>query len=153
MSLKQAWGNACWYLFHTLAYKLKDDRVDLVPQILANIRYVCANLPCPDCSAHAIETMKTLRHDRIKTKDALIQVLHQFHNVVNKKTGQAFFTRQEHDEKYDKARTDAICSNFIRVMQSRFPTNERGIVNDLQRKIMVKHIHDFITKERSAFND
>ena len=153
MSLKQAWGNACWYLFHTLAFKLKEERMDLVPHILSKIRYICANLPCPDCSEHAIETMKTLRDNMVRDKEALVQVLHQFHNVVNKRTGEPYFTREQHDEKYSKAKTDAIVINFIRVMQSRFPTNERGIVNDLQRKIMVKNVSEFISRERAAFDD
>ena len=35
------WGNATWYLFHTLAYKLKDDKSSEIPLLLAYITNIC----------------------------------------------------------------------------------------------------------------
>ena len=32
--IKKQWGNACWYLFHTLAYKLKEEHTNEIHNIL-----------------------------------------------------------------------------------------------------------------------
>ena len=34
MSTKKEWGNACWYLFHTLAVKLKKEEEKEIPELL-----------------------------------------------------------------------------------------------------------------------
>lgn len=152
MSMKQLWGNACWYLFHTLAYKLKEEHHKLIPEILSKITYISKNLPCPECSEHAINRLSNLRFDLVTSKEHLITVLLDFHNSVNKRTGKSHFTREEYDTKYNLANFNAIVTHFIKVMNMRFPTNERGIANELQRRIMVKNITEFIVANRHLFN-
>lgn len=152
MSMKQLWGNACWYLFHTLAYKLKEEHQKLIPEILSKIIYISKNLPCPECSEHAVYTLSKLRHNLVTSREDLIKVLLQFHNSVNKRTDKPDFTREEYDTKYDSADFDAIVIHFIKVMNLRFPTNEKGIANELQRRIMVKNITNFISAHRESFN-
>ena len=151
MSLVQLWGNSCWYLFHTLAYKLKEEHNGLIPKILEKIMYICKNLPCPDCSEHAVMTLSRLNRHLVITKEDLIKVLLQFHNNVNKRRNVVEFTREEYNDKYNSANFDAIAINFFKVMTSRFPTNERGMANELQRRIMVNNIANFIKDNRHAF--
>ena len=57
MSKKQ-WGNATWYLFHTLAEKLKPeyDNPSEIRALYAQIKNICQNLPCEDCKNHATRT-------------------------------------------------------------------------------------------------
>jgi len=153
MSLKQVWGNSCWYLFHSLAFKLKNDDANLIRNILINIMYICRNLPCPECSQHAVETLSSLNIRLVRTREALITVLLQFHNSVNKRTHKPQFSREEYNEKYSTSNFDAIVVYFIRAMNLKYPTNERGMSNELQRKIMVKSITEFITNNRDSFNN
>jgi len=153
MSLKQLWGNSCWYLFHTLAFKLKYDDANLIQDIINNIKYVCRNLPCPECSEHAVRTLSLLNVSLIKTREALITILLQFHNSVNKRTNKLEFTRKEYDEKYNLSNFDAIIIHFMKAMNLRYPTNERGMSNELQRRIMVKNVIEFIKKNRDSFNN
>ena len=152
MSLIEKWGNACWFLFHTLAVKLKPERTDLVPKILSLVINVCKNLPCPDCSQHATATLNSLRCNQIKTRDQLMLVLWQFHNMVNKRRKVEFFSIDEYNKKYSNALFDPIVSNFIRVMKGKFPTNERGMLNSMQRSIMVDDVESFVSNNRQGFN-
>ena len=152
MSMKQLWGNACWYLFHTLAFKLKKEHDNLIPQILTKIIYISKNLPCPDCAEHASNTLSNLRFNLVTSREGLITVLLQFHNSVNRRTDKPDFTREEYDTKYNLANLDAIVIHFIKVMNMRFPTNEQGVANELQRRIMVKDVADFIGRHRDSFN-
>ena len=152
MSLIEKWGNACWFLFHTLAVKLKPERTDLVPKILSLVINVCKNLPCPDCSQHATATLNSLRCNQIKTRDQLMLVLWQFHNMVNKRRKVEFFSIDEYNKKYSNALFDPIVSNFIRVMKGKFPTNERGMLNSMQRSIMVDDVDSFVSNNRQGFN-
>ena len=153
MSLKQVWGNACWYLFHTLAFKLKHNDANLIRDIIVKIMYICKNLPCPECSQHAVETLSKLNINLVRTREALITVLLQFHNSVNRRTKKPEFSRKEYDEKYNKSNFDAIVIHFIKAMNLRYPTNERGMANELQRRIMTNNITEFITKNRHSFNN
>ena len=152
MSLIEKWGNACWFLFHTLAVKLKPERTDLVPKILSLVINVCKNLPCPDCSQHATATLNSLRYNQIKTRDQLMLVLWQFHNMVNKRRKVEFFSLDEYNKKYSNALFDPIVSNFIRVMKGKFPTNERGMLHSMQRSIMVDDVASFVSNNRQGFN-
>ncbi len=152
MSLKQLWGNACWYLFHTLAYKLKEGEEHLIPNILQNIKNVCRNLPCPDCSEHAIKTLSHLRCDLIRRREDLIEVLRQFHNSVNKRIKEPQFSREEHDIKYESAVFDKIVANFLHVMSLNFPSNERAMIYTMQRKRMLNDVASFINQNRDSFN-
>ena len=36
MTTKQEWGNACWYLFHSLSFKLKDGQDHIVGEMMAD---------------------------------------------------------------------------------------------------------------------
>ena len=83
MSSKKEWGNACWYLFHTLAYKLKEEYNSEVSNLLNHIISICGNLPCPDCSKHATETLQRVNKGAVNNKESLINVLFQFHNMVS----------------------------------------------------------------------
>ena len=55
---KKDWGNAVWFLFHTLAFKLKDEYISELPNLVSHIFIICNNLPCPNCKSHAVEIMK-----------------------------------------------------------------------------------------------
>ena len=80
------WGAPTWYMFHTLAEKVKEDCFGALRRELLNVIFtICANLPCPDCASHASEYMRGINFNAIKTKQNLKDLFFNFHNVVNEK--------------------------------------------------------------------
>jgi len=111
---KMKWGEPTWYLFHTLSYKIKEEHFKKVRvELLNNIYSICANLPCPMCAEHASSYLKTINFYNIQTKQDLIMMLFNFHNVVNKKKNLPLFQFENFEEKYSKAVTKNIIYNFL----------------------------------------
>ena len=55
------WGPCTWYLFHTLAEKVKDEQfLKLKNGFISIIKRICSNLPCPECAEHAQHKLKSL---------------------------------------------------------------------------------------------
>ncbi len=108
------WGEPTWFLFHTLAQKIKESDFQMIRKDLINIIYtICSNLPCPDCAKHATEYMNNINFNAIQTKEQLKDMLFVFHNTVNSRKGFPIFPREELDLKYSKANTINIIKNFI----------------------------------------
>ena len=110
---KMKWGEPTWFLFHTLAYKVKDEYFQKLRVELMDIIYsICANLPCPMCSGHAVDYLKSNNYYMIRSKQDLINMLFKFHNEVNKKKGFSIFPYEELEAKYSSAVTKNIIFNF-----------------------------------------
>ena len=151
MSSKKQWGNACWYLFHTLAFKLKKEHEKEVHNILNHIIAICSNLPCPDCSEHAIQTLNRLNKNAINSKESLINAIFQFHNIVNRHTGKSQFSRKEHDELYARASFYPIYNNFWTVMLLN-AKGERAMIYNLARKNALLSFDKYIKQNVHIFN-
>ena len=88
------WGGITWVFLHTLSYKIHPEHYLLIKQIVwHHIKQLCSNLPCPECAKHATQYLKTMAVP--ETKERLIQVLVDFHNVVNRKIGKPLFSIQD----------------------------------------------------------
>ena len=151
MSSKKQWGNACWYLFHTLAYKLKEEHTNEIQNILNHIIAICSNLPCPDCSEHAIQTLNRLNRNAINSKESLVNAIFQFHNIVNRHTGKSQFSRKEHDELYARASFYPIYNNFWTVMLIN-AKGERAMIYNLARKNALLNFDKYIKQNVHIFN-
>jgi hypothetical protein len=127
------WGEPTWYLFHTLAEKVKDDVfVSIRHQLLQIIYIICMNLPCPDCALHATTYLNGINFNAIQTKEQLKDMLFTFHNVVNAKKGFPLFSRGDLDEKYSKAITINIIQNFMKFFENK-TSNAHMMANNLYR--------------------
>lgn len=151
MSSKKTWGNACWYLFHTLAYKLNNNNPDVIVELLDNIISICRVLPCPDCAQHATDTLKKLNKQNVRTKEDLIKVLLEFHNIVNKRVGKVLFTREQHDELYKTGNLPAMYNNFMTVMYQNVKS-ERAMMYNMARKQVLSSFEQYINDNKHNFN-
>jgi hypothetical protein len=80
------WGPPTWIFMHTLAEKVKEDQFPIIgQQLIANIRQICFNLPCPDCAEHSRTFWSKVKVGNIRSKTDLINLLYVFHNCVNKR--------------------------------------------------------------------
>ena len=152
MASKDTWGPATWTLFHTLAEKIKDDDyAELLPDMLVMIKRICMNLPCPDCSAHAIQIMSKISANQFPTKDSFKTFLFHFHNSVNVRTNKRPFTMEELNDRYARANTFVIVPYFIKVFSYR-NTNVRLLINSFHKDILIKDFIKWMRDNSSKFN-
>jgi hypothetical protein len=147
---KEQWGRASWYLFHTLACKLKPERADLIKPLLNVILNVCTNLPCQDCSAHAAKLLTSLNKETINTKRDLEIMLWMFHNKVNDKLGTQQILIEECDELYSRAILVPVVNHFMLVMNQRIG-GERAMLYSMSRRNAINAIHKLIVENADAF--
>ena len=93
--LIQEWGNATWYLFHTLSYKLKETESKHANELLMLFVGICRNLPCPVCREDATKMLNTSKTRLVTTRSDLLRFMWQFHNLVNNKLGKPEMTHKE----------------------------------------------------------
>lgn len=147
---KEEWGNACWYLFHTLAEKLSPDQESEIPYLFNEIKNICGNLPCPECSKHALSMLDTVRPNSVKTKEDLIHCLLEFHNSVNIKLKKPIFTIEECRQKYKNAVLKNIINHFIYVLDK--PTGvDRYMMYTAQRKNCIKRFISYIQSNANKY--
>jgi len=149
---KMKWGEPTWFLFHTLAYKLKDEHFNQIKNDFLNLCFtICRNLPCPTCAEHATEYMKNINFNAIQSKQHLKDLFFEFHNSVNKRKGFSIFNKVDLDDKYSKANTIAIIQNFMINYRDK-PKSIRNIANDWFREKTISQINQWFSKNLQYFN-
>jgi hypothetical protein len=149
---RMIWGPAVWFLFHTLAEKVREEVFSTIRiELLNNIYSISVNLPCPMCATHAKEYLDKVNFNRIQTKEDLKNMLFQFHNEVNKRKNITLFPREELDEKYSKAVTVNIIHNFMHHFQDKY-RSPKLIANDLLRRRIVNVLKEWFSRNISNFN-
>jgi len=145
------WGEPTWFLFHTLAEKVKPEYFQDIRADLLNIIYtICANLPCPDCAKHATAYMNGINFGAIVTKDHLRMLLYRFHNEVNRRKGFAEFPLDQLSEKYSKADTVKIIHYFMPFFEDKHKSI-RMIADDMHRARIALQLKSWFNKNIGAF--
>jgi hypothetical protein len=152
MVSKDVWGPSTWTLFHTLAEKIKEEHFnEVMPDMLIMVKRICANLPCPDCSAHATQIIAKMTPAHFPNKESLKVFLFQFHNSVNMRTNKRPFTMEELNAKYVRANTFVIVPHFIKVFSHR-NTNVRLLINSFHKDILIKDFIKWMRENAVKFN-
>jgi len=112
---KSIWGPPCWFLMHSLATRVKNEKFETIKEELWKlINEICNNLPCPDCRNHAMVAMKNAKKGLIlRSKQNLETFLFDFHNNVNKRKGYRVFTKEEYDKRYQTANLKNVVEVFV----------------------------------------
>lgn len=149
---KMKWGEPTWFLFHTMAEKINDEKFPILRlNILNIISLICNNLPCPDCSKHATEYMNKINPSSIQTKQDLKLMLFQFHNVINQKKGFPLFSINDLDTKYSSANTINIIQHFMVFFQDKH-FSIRMIANDMHRSRVANQLKTWFNNNLQYFN-
>ena len=149
---KMKWGEPTWFLFHTLAHKVKDEYFSIIRKELLNLIYtICNNLPCPDCASHATAYMNGINFDSIQTKTQLKQMLFIFHNSVNQRKKVELFQYEDLDTKYDAAILVPIIQNFMNHFRDKH-SSIHMIANDLHRGRIANSMTEWFQKNLKYFN-
>ena len=140
---KMKWGEPFWFLFHTMAEKVKEEIFPSVREELLNLIYtICINLPCPDCSSHATQYLNGINFKRIQSKSELKEMLFVFHNTVNAKKKMPLFPREELDTKYSKAQMIPILNHFMVHFRNK-KSSIQMIANDFHRERIFKELQNW----------
>ena len=149
---KMSWGEPIWFLFHTLAHKVKEEYFQLIRiDLLNNIYNICNNLPCPMCANHATDYMNKVNFKTIIRKKDLKDLLFVFHNNVNERKGLPIFQYADLDSKYNSANTKNIIYNFINTFQKK-SNSINMIANDMYRVRLVALLKDWFNKNIQFFD-
>lgn len=146
---KKVWGNATWYLFHTLAEKLRPEHSREAPRLLSLMINLCSYLPCDDCSTHARNNLKRANTRKVRDKESLKKFLWEFHNVVNRQLRKREFSYAECTNKYKQARTNNIIVYFNRSFINATRTNKLVLgahTRDQTKASFMNYIHRNIYK-------
>tara|TARA_Y100000817_G_scaffold84607_1_gene65603 strand:- start:2889 stop:3341 length:453 start_codon:yes stop_codon:yes gene_type:complete len=149
MSKKQ-WGNACWYLFHTLAEKIKPEYtgdIELIKNLIIN---VCFNLPCPICSTHARNNLSKIPTRNITTKEELKRFLWILHNRVNKQLHKPQLS-YEACNRFKYARTGRMVEYF-KYNMLRYSGQLRMAITNRNKNMHVKNILNYLYTNAYKFN-
>lgn len=149
---KIRWGAPTWFLFHTLAHKIKDEHFSKIKlELMQNIAVICRNLPCPKCATHASEYIGKINFNAIATKDDLKNMLFKFHNEVNARTGAEAFSYSELNGKYSTAVTINIIKNFFMYFKDK-SFNVTAIANSMHRERITHTLNDWFQKNIHCFD-
>ena len=149
------WGEPTWFMFHTIAEKIKPEYYTQYRSELMNIiRIVCNTLPCPICANHASQYMQNINDSQLSTKEDFQRMLWAFHNSVNERKGQPFFANDKGQlhAKYSRANTRGIIQNFIVVHKDK-QSGFRMMADDFYRNKSINMIKSWFVRNISLFDD
>lgn len=145
------WGEPTWFMFHTLAEKIKPEYFSVIREEFINIIVtVCSNLPCPDCARHAKQYMSGVNFNTIRSKDDLRIMVYRFHNEVNAKKGFPIFPFEQLSDKYSKANTVNIVHYFMMHFEDKHKSL-RMIADDLYRARICSQLRAWFSKNIGYF--
>lgn len=150
---KIKWGEPFWNLFHVMAEKVKDTEYPRIRAGLLNLVYViCSNLPCPDCTTHAMGYLNGVNFNTIRTKDDFKTLLYNFHNAVNARKSFPIFPRENLDSKYSCGNLIPIFEDFMKHFLKRNSGAFKLLADDLQRQHVGKVIKKWFQDNIKSFN-
>ncbi len=150
--MTKTWGPCTWFLFHTLAEKIKEEEFNTKKEVLLHlIIRICDNLPCPDCASHARQQMANLNTNTINTKEDLKNMLHSFHNLVNQRLNKPTISKEELNNKYKLAITSNVVQYFIQIW-SRRSHNPKLMTEDLHKSRVVTEFINWWRQNNHLFN-
>jgi len=147
------WGEPTWFLFHTLAEKIKPNEFEFYKlELFEIIKTICNTLPCPDCANHATEYMSKVNFKNIRTKTDLQIMLWTFHNEVNQRKGFGIFPMDDLSPKYSKSITRNIIQHFIHHHEDKH-ASFRMIADDFHRKRISAGLRTWFLKNIDIFEE
>lgn len=150
--MAKSWGTPTWTFFHTFAENIDEEfYLHNRDTIMIFIKSICLNLPCQECSHHSSKYNKFhLTRNNVSDKNGLKKYFLDFHNNVNKRKNKSIFSVKDLD-KYKNYKFSLAYLNFKNQYISNHGMN-RGFMNTLQRKNIIKNLESFIVKNKTKFN-
>lgn len=153
---KPSWGSVTWILLHTLCQKMRLEKFESLQKrqefrdILISI---CVNLPCPDCSNHSKNYIKTTEFDKkiFRTKEDLMAIFFAFHNKVNERKGYTPFPSSELDQ-YTRVDTMETIKLFFLHFDTKNKLVPRMLSEDYYRKQVIRGLYKWFSSNIDCFD-
>lgn len=147
--MTKLWGPVVWSFFHIFAQQINENFFkDNTKECLKIIQNICSTLPCPLCSEHAIQYLKSKNFMNITTKNQLIQFLFNFHNNVNIRTNKKLESIS-HLEIYKRGKILKITN--IMVKQLNKPLKNDNFTLGLFKSFSANEAYKFIYNNKNNF--
>ena len=149
---KDIWGPYIWIFLHCFTIRIKDECFNEEKNnIIKYISQVCDNLPCPQCSIHAIEYLKKHRFKFIQTKQDLIQIIFNLHNDVNKRTKKPEFDFSKLHETYSKYHFQKLIIAYINFINN-VNYGEKMMIYSMRRSESMKHLLNYFKENIEKYD-
>ena len=137
------WGPSIWIFLHALIAKMNPNHyLRVKDELLYHVKQICSVLPCPECTMHATQYLKSIKS--IPTKELFSQMLFVFHNSVNFRTQKQVFQYADMS-KYANLNVTLLYYNFVRVMSHRI-SNPKMMLESLNRSKIIKEFDTWMKK-------
>ena len=145
------WAVPTWDFLHSFAAKINEDFYKSnKSEVIGLIKSIIVVLPCPTCQQHAKDFFKKVNAASVPTKADLIQMLLNFHNDVQKRTGKPVLTLASLD-KYKNSVFPRMAQNFITIFGSYKGALGSGFVDSRARKSMLSNLTRWINTNYRNF--
>lgn len=146
------WGPATWKFMHIFLERMKEDKVSpaIASDVFTLLVKIWMYLPCPDCSFHAMSMRDQLRNfPPPKTRSQLITMLHNFHNVVNRRLRKPFVPFKDLQTLYGGEKLIPAFNHFAQNYYTK--GNIRMAIENSQRQMLIREIASWIKKHGEIF--
>jgi len=141
---KHLWGPTIWFFLHGTAEKINPDKfADQKQNLFKILDIVCSNLPCPDCSEHALQEIKKINIANVTTRDIYKELLLTLHNRVNIRLKKSQFSREQLDEKYKSVNLKGVMHNF-NIAYNKSIYNEKAFHDTLRKRLQNAELYKCI---------
>lgn len=141
---KTDWGNAVWFLLHTLSHKLLPEYSSHAKEVLPLMIRIATHLPCDECSRHARNMLMEMQTKPIRGRADLVEFWREAHNRVNYRTGKPMFSLRECIDQYEKADTRRVVQHFKSIM-GKIRTGERGLGEGWRRDRVISALGNYLS--------
>ncbi len=150
---KEVWGPITWKALHCLTIKIKDEYfLYQKDELINNIISMMSNLPCPNCTAHALGLIKKYNLKRINDKQLLIRALFMIHNDVNKRLKKKLFNYESVEPTYTVMNLKEVLGNYYDISVNQ-KYGEKMMIYNFHRKAFLKNFRKYIQKNIIYFNE
>lgn len=150
---KAIWGPCTWKVLHVLTIKIKDTVFEKEKDgLLQLIHSICANLPCPQCSSHAVGLIQKYKLKYVKTKAQLIQLIYKLHNEVNKRTKKKEYKYEDVIPTYTALNTKELLNDFyMKFISMNF--GEKMMLYSFRRKLFLQNFKKYFKEHLDCFDE
>jgi hypothetical protein len=148
---KSVWGPATWQLLHSMVLKINDNvNQSQIKELKMMIINIASNLPCPYCTQHALNYLKTNHFDLIDNIFTIRMFMHKFHNDVNIRLKKPTMTYEEHIILYNRMNLKLVLQNMLAIYKN-MNSSVTMMLYSYYRYKLVQDLNDYFYKNQGLY--